>query len=237
MESLLLCSAFTLVGPPEEAPYGELSQPAYSIDKQARPPYRNYQPRPGDVLLTSNPHPVWSFFYTLAGTGAPGHAMLVVRMADGSAGVVEAGYNDKPVIRLSPLDQRLREYPGTIWVRQRKSPITSDQSQALTQFAETIDGRPYSAGRLLAQITPFRDRGPLRTRYFGRPRGIRSSYLCSEAVLEGLVHAGLLDPETTRPSSTYPRDMFFDSSPNPYLDEHPALAEDWEPPALLHRER
>jgi hypothetical protein len=188
------------------------------------------------VILTSSPQPIWSFLYRIAGTGAPGHAMLVVRLADGSPGVLEAGYNDKPVIRLTPLDDRLRSYHGTVWVRRRKEPVTPEQSAALTEFAETIDGRRYSVGRLLAQLTPLRDRGPLRTRFLGRPRGLRSSYMCSEAVLEGLVLAGLVDPETTRPSATYPRDMFFDSSPNPYIDEHPALAEDWEPPALLSRE-
>ena len=65
----------------------------------------------------------------------------------------------------------------------------------------------------------------------GRPRFDRNSYFCSELVMEALVNAGLVDPRTTRPSATYPRDIFLDRSANPYLDKHLKLAPCWDPPA------
>ncbi len=212
--------------------HGYLDQPAYSIDKERRGPSSRYVPQPGDVLLMSNPNLAWSVAYFISGTGAPGHSALVARMEDGKLGLVEAGFNDQPFVKFTSLEDRLREYPGTIWVRQRKAPITYEQSRSLTQYGQTIDGKRYGVLRLLGQLTPFRARGPIRTRFIGKPKGIRSSYICSEAVLEGLVMAGLLDAETTRPSSTYPRDMFFDKSLNPYIDSHVPLADDWEVPAL-----
>jgi hypothetical protein len=110
--------------------------------------------------------------------------------------------------------------------------VTADQSTCLTDFAETVDGHRYGVIRLLGQLTPLRSRGPLRTAFMGKPKGVRSTYICSEAVLEALVMAGLLDAETTRPSATYPRDMFFDSSPNPYINKHLKLQCDWEAPRL-----
>lgn len=99
-------------------------------------------------------------------------------------------------------------------------------------FAAAAADTHYDSVRFGAQITPLRTRGPLRTFVVGKPRGIGNEYICAEAVLESLVHAGLLDPETTRPSATYPRDMFFDRSPNLYVNRHPPLAGGWEVPAL-----
>jgi hypothetical protein len=49
--------------------------------------------------------------------------------------------------------------------------------------------------------------------------------------MESCVHVGLLDPATTRPSATYPRDLFFDKSMNRFLSEHFTLADGWLPPA------
>jgi hypothetical protein len=71
----------------------------------------------------------------------------------------------------------------------------------------------------------------VRTRWVGAPHGERRSYFCSELVVEACIAAGLTDPATARPAATYPRDLFFDRSPNPYLDEHPPLGDGWEPPA------
>lgn len=46
--------------------------------------------------------------------------------------------------------------------------------------------------------------------FIGKPHGdSRLSYFCSELVCESCVAAGLLNPETTRPSATYPHDLFY----------------------------
>jgi hypothetical protein len=66
----------------------------------------------------------------------------------------------------------------------------------------------------------------------GGPHGPnRWSYFCSETVLEAGVYAGILDPKTTRPCATYPRDIFFDDSMNLYLHTHFNLSPCWDPPA------
>src|SRR5207248_2542138 len=80
--------------------------------------------------------------------------------------------------------------------------------------------------------TPFRSRGPVRTYFMGKPKGgDRKSYFCSELVCEACVAAGLLDPQRTRPSATYPRDLFFGRSYNPFIDKHLDVNECWRPPA------
>jgi hypothetical protein len=233
--SFLLSATLTTGVPEQSVDYGFLNQPAYSTDKAIRPPLTPYDPQPGDVVLFSNANFVWKMFYAMAFTGAPGHSGMVVRMEDGRPGVIEAGYGDSIWIRLTPLDQRLCEFKGTTWIRRRKTPVTAEQSRVLTEFAEIIDGRRYSVTRLLIQLTPLSARGPIKTKFLGKPNGIRNSYICSEAVLEGLVLAGLVDAETTRPAATFPRDLFFDSSPNRYIDRHPPLVHGWERPALWLR--
>ena len=52
------------------------------------------------------------------------------------------------------------------------------------------------------------------------PNGDQDRYFCAELVMESCVAAGLLDAETTRPSATYPRDIFFGHSKIRYLDQH-----------------
>ena len=97
--------------------------------------------------------------------------------------------------------------------------------------AEKQEGKRFALGRLLMLLTPIRDRGPLRTHYLGKPHGDRASFYCSELVLESCVAAGLLDRATTRPSASFPHDLFFDQSYNPYISKHLPLVHDWEPPA------
>ena len=42
---------------------------------------------------------------------------------------------------------------------------------------------------------------------------------------------GLVNAADVRPSATYPRDLFFDSSLNPFLNQHLNLSACWYPPA------
>jgi len=208
-------------------------QPAFSDDKQPRLPSEVYIPQPGDIVFHSDPTPLWTITYAIAGTGPPGHTGLVVRMADGRLGILEAGYDEKVVTRTTPLDTRLRMYKGTVWVRRRSTPPTECQSARLTEFSQAVEGNRYPVLRLLAQMTPLRARGPIRTIFFGKPHGIKNRYICAEATLEGLVYAGLLPHATTRPAATFPRDMFLDTSRNPYIDRHGKLEpHGWEAPRL-----
>jgi hypothetical protein len=152
-------------------------------------------------------------------------------MPGGRLGVLEAGFNDTSWTRITPLEYRLAQYPGTVWIRERLVPLTPEQDARLTEFALAADGTRYAVGRFALQITPFSGRGPLRTAFARGPREPGNRLFCSEAILEGAAYAGLIDPRTVRPGATYPQDLFYDRSRNPYIDRHPPLAGGWAPPA------
>ena len=242
--SLLLTLAMAPAGPvfgskplppltvPADAPWGYTYAPARDLDRHARYPARRYDPRPGDVILMSDPSLKSRLFYTLALTGAPGHGGVVVRRPDGTLGLLEAGFNESLWTRVVPLDYRLAHYPGTLWVRRLGHPLTRDQDARLTAFAAAVDGTRYSVRGIGVQLTPLSNRGLLRTSHFGRPKGPGGPLFCSEAILEALVAARAVDPDIARPSATFPRDLFFDRALNPHVNRHPPLAAGWDPPAL-----
>lgn len=216
---------------PVDAPFGHLYRPEYDVRPAPRGPAKAYAPKAGDVLLLSDTTPFWTVLYRLALTGRPGHSGIVVTMPDGRLGVLEAGFNDTTRTRLTPLDYRLAQYPGSVWVRERLVPLTPEQDARLTAFALAAEGGRYAVGQFVLQITPLSPRGPLRTALAPGPRGPGHRLFCTEAVLEGAAHAGLVDARTVRPSATYPQDLFYDRSRNPYIDRHPPLLAGWAPPA------
>jgi hypothetical protein len=217
---------------PAEAPYGYTYAPCRDLDLVARYPACRYDPQPGDVVLMSDTNALWTALYALALTGAPGHIGLVVRLPDGRLGMHEAGFNESLWTHAAPLDYRLSHYPGKVWVRRVRAPLTPWQDARLTEFVAVTEGTRYDLRTAKRQLTPFRSRGPLRTVFLGRPRGPGRPLICSEAVLEALVYAGAIDGRTARPVATFPRDLFFDRSLNPYINRHPPLAAGWDAPAL-----
>jgi hypothetical protein len=217
---------------PAEAPHGHVYRPAYDVHPLPRLPATVYQPQPGDVILLSDTNRFYSLMFHIAFTGKPGHGGIVVRMPDGRLGLFEAGYNDTPHTRVTLLEYRINQYPGYAWLRPRLVPLTAEEDSRLTEFAMMADGTVYALRRYLAQLTPFRSRGPLRTRYLGKPVGPGHRFICGEAILESLVYAGVLDPAPVRPRATYPQDLFYDRSRNPYIDRHPPLAGGWGAPQL-----
>lgn len=224
-----------LPGAGKPAPCGSyLWQPAYKEDDILRAPTRPYVPQPGDIVMSADGSVFWKLMHNLAGTSHPTHSMIVFAAPGGGTGVLEAGPHDTLKCRiLETLPHMLTyEAEGRVWVRRRACPLTAEQSARLTEFALAADRRQFAIGRLAGQLTPFRARGPLRTAFVGKPRGLgRDDYFCSELVAEACVYAGLMDPATTRPAATYPRDLFMDRSLNPYLNRHLKLAPAWEPPA------
>jgi len=210
-----------------------LYDPAYCLDNLVRGKARAYVPQPGDVMLATDRNLFWKITHDMAFAFEPHNSALVVARRDGSLATFEAGPNDTLRINLLPMLPHLKEYAdkGPVWIRKHKAPLTAEQSACLTDFAERQNGKRFALGRLGVQLTPFRDRGPLRTRFLGGPHGERNSYYCSELVLEALVAAGLVDARTTRPSASYPHDLFFDRSFNPYINRHRPLECDWDPPA------
>jgi len=210
-----------------------LYEPYYHMEKELRGQPRPYCPQPGDIMLYTDSNVFWEITHDLACAFEPHGSGIVIRRPDGSLGTLEAGPNDTLFVRILDTVPHLGEYEknGPVWIRQRKVPLTQEQSDALTAFALRQDGKRFALLRLGLQLTPFRTRGPLRTYFMGKPNGDRDSYFCSELVTESMCAAGLIDPKTARPSATYPHDLFYDWSINPYINSHFKLCYGWEPPA------
>ncbi|MBN9119691.1 MAG: hypothetical protein J0I06_11135, partial [Planctomycetes bacterium] len=215
---------------PTDAPFGYLYAPGRDVTPAVRLPAADYRPKPGDVFVMSDTNTFWTLLYRFALTGRPGHGGIVVTMPDGRLGVLEAGYDGTLWTRLTPLDYKLHAYAGTLWVRERLVPLTPEEDVRLTAFAVNAADKRYATGKFVLQATQLTPRGPFRTSHVGRPMGREGRYTCGEIVLEALIHAGLIDGRTTRPAATYPQDLFYDRSRNPYIDRHPPLAGGCGPP-------
>ncbi len=212
-----------------------LYRPAYAEDEVIRLPARAYDLQPGDIAFAADGSRFWKLMHNLAGTSHPTHSMIAFAHPDGRVAILEGGPHDTLKCRVLEAVPHLASYEaeGRVWVRRRACPLTPEQSARLTEFCLAVQDRDFSIRRLAAQLTAFRTRGPFKTRFVGKPHGPdREAYFCSELVAEACVYAGLLDPRTTRPSATYPRDLFFGASKNPYLNRHlKAMNGPWEPPA------
>jgi hypothetical protein len=209
-------------------------QPAYAIDHYLRLPARAYVPQPGDLVFAVTGSAIMRLGHRLAGAADPHHSAIVFARPDGSLAVLEAGPFNALYVSGWDVMKHLSAYDHEerVWVRQRRCPLTPEQSRRLTEFCTAQVGKPFATLRIAGQLTPFRSRGPCRTEYVGLVHGNRRSWFCAELVVESLVAACLLDPATARPAATYPRDLFFDCSPNPWLNQHLDLGSGWYPPAL-----
>ena len=218
---------------PAEAPCGYLYQPAVDLHAVPRPPAVRYSPKAGDVFLLSDPDKLFNVLYVIARSGKPGHCAVVVTMPDGRLGVLEDGFSFTPFARLTPLDYAMNVYAGHLWVRQREVPLTPEQDRRLTEFAVLADGGEYNLRSFVRQLSLFRSRNPLVTRFVGKPVGPGHEYHCVQIVVEALVYTGLVDEKTARPKATFAQDLFYDRSRNPYIDRHPPMAgRGWGSPQL-----
>ena len=213
---------------------GFLCAPAYTIDEDVRSPVKAYVPQAGDIYMSTDRSWIINLGHHLAFSGQPNHSGIIIMMPDGSPAILEGGPFNGLKVEIVDLYYDLNhhaERTEQCWIRAGKTPLTKEQSDDLTEFAIRQCGKPFAARRMLRQMTPFRKlRGPLRTYVMGSPHGERDRYFCAELVMESCVHCGVLSKETTRPSATYPEDMFFDKSKNYYLNEHFTLADGWNPP-------
>jgi hypothetical protein len=218
-----------------QQPY--LFAPSFDIDAKPSGAPEPYFPQPGDIFLATDNLLFNRVGHWLAGSGAPHHSGIIVRLPDGHMGLLESGPHNTFHVRLMPdmVSHFCRhELKGDrVWIRQRAIPLTPEQCECLTDWAVAQDGKWFAAFRLVGQLTPFRSRGPWRCRYLGKPNGPRKSYFCSELVLESCVAAGLLDPERTRPTCTYPRDLFFGRCKFAFIDQRLDINDFWLPPAEL----
>lgn len=217
-----------------------LYQPSYSTDHKLRGPVRPYDLQEGDIMFAADNKIFWLVTHLMAGTANPTHSAIVFKRPDGSMAILEAGPHDTRNCNVLDALPHLKSYEdeGRVWIRRRAVPLTKEESARLTEFCLLQDGKRFAIRRLGQQIPPFsiffpRARGPLRTSWWAdKPHGPdRESFFCSELVMEALAYPGLVDYWTTRPTATYPRDIFKDRSLNPYLNRHLDLRPCWDPPA------
>lgn len=245
MNGTILCALLLGIGQTDPGPSSQsssqpdpvsyLAQPAYCLKDVIHLPLREYVPQPGDLFLSTD-QALWSRFgHALAGGPGLHHSGTIFALPDGGLGLLEAGPYNTPTIQVLDPWKHMNDHVmmgDQVYVRRRKVPLTPEQSARLTAWACAQNGKPFATCRMLRQITPFRTRGPIRTHFMGFPNGERDRFFCSELVCETCVFAGLMDPVTTRPSATYPADLFFGCSINPYLDQHLwKLEVSWDPPA------
>jgi hypothetical protein len=232
--SCLAIGCLAALKPDSDVGGSYLYQPAYCRDLVIRPPAEPYVPQPGDIFLATD-QAYWARLgHWLAGAAGVHHSGLIIARSEGRLALLESGPFNSVRVEIVDWRQHMCEHVqcgDRVWIRRRRCPLTPEQSACLTAFAEAQEGKPFAVLRLIGQVTPFRSRGPLRTYFVGHPHGDRHSYFCCELVMESLVAARLLDPETARPAATYPRDLFYGRSINLYLHHHLDLERDWYPPA------
>lgn len=227
-----------------DAPGGYLYDPAFSVDYELRSPARAYVPQPGDIYLATEDWFIARFGHFLVHSGAPHHSGIVFQMPDGRLALLEAGPDNTLYMRILDLIPQISHYSDTkrVWIRQRAVPLTPEQNRRLTAFALAAADRHFAAVRMVKENSQLlHAKGPIRTPLFGRPRAahfnpdcpepsMRKKYFCSELVTEACVAAGLMDPNTSRPTSMYPRELFFGTSRIPYIRKHLDMCE-WCPPS------
>jgi hypothetical protein len=186
-----------------------------------------YHPQEGDILLFDD-HCRWAtWLYNCIGTGGPMHAALVFYRPDGTPALMEAGPHFVQKVFVWDIGPRLRTYDGTVLVRRLCTPLTAEQSTALTEFCLAQEGKSYALARVLLQGTPLKARGPIRTQCLGRTYLDRERWMCSELVVAAMTAAGVLNAKEHPANSFYPRDLCYD-------DVRHDLSKYYDPPALWY---
>lgn len=203
-----------------DAPAGYLVVPLRPVSTSVSPPYLPkqsfgvvaYRPQPGDILLYT--HLKYEKLFQLAGTGAPTHSAIVFAQPDGGLALLELTGPEfwSAKVRHLEVGKRLYGYDGPIMVRQPRTPLSLEQSAALSRFALPQEGKDFALGRFFLQATPLRCRVGLRRLVFGHTCRDRSRWICSEIVVVALAHAGLIDPRDYPANAMYPRDLAFDET-------------------------
>jgi hypothetical protein len=187
---------------------------ALGADGKPEPHVEIYHPQAGDIVLFDQHSRIWDGGLKFCGSGPPDHSGVVVLLPNGEPVIMEVAADDGllaglPVALFDTL-ARLQHYEGTVWIRQLKKPPSEEQSARMTDFAMAQVGKGYAAGRFMLQLTPFRARGSLRCRLFGKTDLERRRWICSELVVATETAAGLLDPGLYPANGIYPLDLLED---------------------------
>jgi hypothetical protein len=173
-----------------------------------------YDPRPGDIVLYDDFSRLYHLALKMANTAPPTHAAMVIARPDGTPALLELTGPTMMFAKVVIMDveTRFRAYPGTVMVRRVRTPLSSQQCQDMTQFAEMQTGKSFALGRVLLQATPFCPRTGLRREWFGRTYPSRNRWFCSEMVVAAGAAAHVLDGKAHCANATYPRDLAYDET-------------------------
>jgi len=167
----------------------------------------------GDLVFFTTRHPGYWIGYALARTGHPFHCGIVVREAGGQLVVLEVGGAGRKEVTLRAVEERLvvqlvqyRDNSPAVWIRQRRWPLTAEQSEQLTCFTEVMRGRQFSSNRRLALLGFPPCMNP-------KTNPNQPAWFCSEMVTQAMRISGLIPCCAMEPSLTRPRDLFVDLYP------------------------
>jgi len=187
-------------------------------------PAECYEPKAGDIVLFHNAG-LKNILFILAGSPHVTHSAIVVARPDGTLAILETPGPAFPSM-LSDIPSRLRMYPGTMWVRRLRVPLTEEQSRCLTAFACSQDNKPYDLpGIAIPHFgSPYRrfGHGCVTPEQMDPPR-----WFCSPLVVAAGVAAGLIDPSRVKLRFTDPQDL--------KSDRHLDLSPCWEKAVHLKR--
>jgi len=178
-----------------------------------------YAPQEGDLVVYTSHKPWQACLYFLARTGEPFHAGLVTRDPDGSLKMFEAGpVGYKSVVRLD-LVERFRTHltdsnQGVIWVRRLRSPLTAEQSAALTRFTLQQEGKPFAGPRLAWHATPFNERSQFLCKLVPDAKPTQRNWFCSELVVEAMRAAGTIPANAPPGNAIMPDQLYADRQIN-----------------------
>lgn len=198
----------------------DIAVPCPCANGRAQVAWELYDPQPGDLIFFRVRRATQNLLYYLACAGGVTHVAIVVRRPDGDLVLLEAPGPAYPVM-LTDIPSRLHSYDGRIFVRRRRTPLTPQQSTALTEFACAQDGKTFRTWGIILPMfaSPVNRTG---SKCCGPADLDAPRWFCSPLVAAAGVVAGLLDPCVVRPKFTDPEDL--------YTDKHLDLSCGWEKP-------
>jgi len=156
-----------------------------------------WEMKEGDLVFYAAKDRVFRVLYRMAWSREPYHVSIVFRTSSGELRLLEAGpKGHKGVVLLDPAkrfrDHQLQTEDGVLWVRRLRTPLTSEQSARLTQFAEAQNGKDFALVRLGFQVTIFKERTPVVRRLIPDANDDQRNWFCSELVTEAMRSIGVI---------------------------------------------
>jgi hypothetical protein len=198
--------------PARRTPAGYLIMPPAPVVRVSYPSVQPYWPQPGDIVVYDNTSKFFHMMFKIANTAPPTHAAMVIARPDGTPALLElAGPKTMTAqVCIMEVEPRFASYPGAVKVRRIRTPLTPEQSNDLTRFADGQVGKSFALGRCLLLATPFCPREGLRRELFGYTPTSRHRWFCSELVVAAGASAHLYEPTAYCANATVPRDLAVD---------------------------